>query len=249
MKRFLGIAVLALSSMTASAAPYTHIFFDDYGGPNPGSAGSNGDVVGGLRRFDIENMTIDGDGGIFTISIFMNYGQNGGDTTLSGMNIAPFPTLNPGDVMFTIGGSRYAIPLVSHNNSTAGAGGLTAGNLYLVTSFLNAQTVLADPPTDGYRKTAGVWGNSTGAVQKGTGSVNAAAATGVEIVVTLSIDTNDPAFIAALENGGFNVSFASATCGNDLVGGDVLADTVPEPFTMSLIGAGLVAIVLKRRLS
>lgn len=249
MRHFFGLAVMALSSLTATAAPYTHVFNDPYAGQAPGNLGSNGDVVGGLRRFDIESLIIDGNAGSFTVSIFVNYGQEGGDTSLAGINVSPFPTLYLGDVMFNVGALRYAIPVISHTNTGPGPGGLTAANLYLVTGFLTSKTVLNDPPTSAYRPDSFVWANSNGATNKGTGTRNVQNVGGVELLITMNVSTTDATFINALENGPFSVHFASATCGNDLLDGDVLADTpgVPEPVTSALIATGLLALVVARR--
>lgn len=249
MRQFLGLAVMALSSLTANATPYTYIFTDAYQGQAPGSLGSNGDVLGALRRFDIDQMIIDGNAGAFTISIYVNYGQEGGDTSLSGINISPFPTLYLGDVMFNVGSSLYAIPVISHTNTGPGAGGLTAANLYLVTSYLTSRTVLNDPPTTSYRPESFVWANSNGAVNKGAGTRNVTNVGGVELLITLAVNTTDAAFINALQKGPFSVHFASATCGNDLLDGTVQGDTpgVPEPVTYTLIGTGLAALALVRR--
>lgn len=246
MKKFF-LSLLAAASM-ASASPYTYTFLDPYAGQNPGSAGSNGDVVGALRRFDIEKVTVNGNGGTFTMSVFMNYGQEGGDTALGAITIGGFPVLNPGDIMLTSGGSNWAIPLVGHDDSTVTAGAMVAGNLYSVNSFLTAAQVLGNP-SGSYRPDAYVWGKATGATNQGTGSVTAAGIGGAEIRVDINVVTSNAAIIQALSAGNFELLFAAATCGNDIIIGDAVPTDgqVPEPFTMAMIGSGLVGISALRR--
>ncbi len=134
------LSLLAAASIV-SATPFTYTFDDVYGGQNPGTAANNGDVVGALRRFDIQKVTVSGDGGAVFISIFMNYGQEGGDTALGGIAIGSFPVLNPGDIMISSGANKWAVPLISHNDSVPAIGSMAAGNLYSVNSFLTAAQV------------------------------------------------------------------------------------------------------------
>ena len=47
-------------------------------------------------------------------------------------------------------------------------------------------------------------------------------------------------------NSGFDVYFASATCGNDEVTGAVPPSGVPEPGTWAMLGSGLIAIAFYR---
>ncbi len=246
MKKFF-LSFMAAAAI-ASATPYTYVFNDPYAGQNPGTAANNGDVVGQLRRFDIEKVTINGDGGSVFISVFMNYGQNGGDTSLGGISIGSFPTLNPGDIMIRSGADKYSIPLVSHTNSAVGAGGLTGGDLYRVNAFRTAAQVLGSP-SGSYRPEAAVWGQATGAVKLGDGTVSTSLVGGSEIRVDMSVTTSNLAFIQALSSGNFDLLFASATCGNDIVIGTAVPNdgNVPEPMTMAMIGSGLVALGISRR--
>ncbi|MDX1978834.1 MAG: PEP-CTERM sorting domain-containing protein [Bryobacteraceae bacterium] len=233
------LVALAASAMAVQAAPFFYTFYDPYGGPNPGAAGNNGDVIGALRRFDIEKVAITGDGGQVHIAVFMNYGQEGGDTSLGGINVGyGFPVLHPGDLMFTSGASHWAISLIDH-------GGLTAGNLFEVTGFLKAYEVLGNPPGN-FRPNADVWGDGNGANKTGDGALTTAATTGSQIRVDVELTTSNAAFLHALSTGDFELMFAAATCGNDIVTGEGGSE-VPEPMTSLLIGAGLAGLGLLRR--
>ncbi len=227
---FLGLALTA----GASAASFT--FTDPYAGNN-NAGSSNGDVIGALSKFDIENVVIStGAGSTVNISVRMNY--NNGDTTLSGFSSANgCCTLNVGDLMFTSGANKYAVALSTH-------GGLTQANLYQVASFLTAETVLGNPSGLIYRNTSDVWGNDAGAIKtnSGSGTRTVSSLGGYELLVGISF-SGDTAFYNAINSGNFGFEFASATCGNDVIAGS----PVPEPVSMSLVGAGLLTIAFLRR--
>lgn len=228
---FLGMAL----AVGAQATSFT--FTDPYAGQN-NNATTNADVIGLLSKFDIESVTVStAAGNAVNIAAKLNY--NNGDTSLSSfLNSNGCCSLNIGDMLFSSGTNKWAVPLISHS-------GMTAAQLYSVTGFLTAKTVLGDPSGITYRPDAPVWGDGTGAVKKnaGTGTESVVALAGYEIMVSLSF-VADSSFYNAVNSGQFVLDFAAATCGNDVIEGTA----TPEPVSMSLVGLGLLCLGVYRRI-
>jgi hypothetical protein len=238
------LSKLLILWMTFAMAAFatTFSFTDPYGGKN-NSGSNNGDVIGALAGFDIQSVSVNIAGTAVTLTLNFNY--NNGNTDLNTSNTVGGVTLKPGDVLFTSGSSHWAVPLVTHGVSNAVTSPqLAAGNLYLVTGVNTAQTVLGNPGGLSYRNGAEVWGNPIGAVKtnSGTGTVSPSSLGGNELQVLVNF-TADSAFASALNGGNFSLSFASATCGNDVITGV----GTPEPLSLSLMGSGLLALGLVGR--
>ena len=211
------------------------VFNDPYGVGAP-------DVIGNLSQFDIESVTFQSvTASEVTIKTRLNY--NNGDSTMSTFGIGgSFSVLNIGDILFNVGGVfKYAIILHSHD-------GLLAGNLYqLSNGALTAFDIfgVVDPLNTIYRPNASVWANATGATQLNAvnGTSTATLLGGgpeIEDTVNFTLASNSP-FLTDFDNSSF--TFASANCGNDVIGGAI----TPEPASMAMIGAGIAALALLRR--
>ena len=92
-----------------------------------------------------------------------------------------------------------------------------------------------------------MWASASGATLLSTGgkSVSVLNNNSTNLLVSLFMPLTN-AVLTDLNNG-FNVYFASATCGNDEISGNVPG--VPEPGTWAMIGSGLVALGFYRRKS
>jgi hypothetical protein len=224
--RFLPFLLLAVAP-AALAAPIT--ISDPWGVGAP-------DVVGANSSFDIQKGVFDFGSTSATIKLYFNFGP---DNT----SLAPFAlgsvTLSLGDLFISGGGVNYGIALVAHN--TAVSGDVAAGTLYQINNSngqLTASQALGNPSSITYRPNEIVWLRNDGAgsitpVAVGSVSVQSGG-DGVinpEFVVTLNL-TYSSTIGAALASP--SIHFASATCGNDVLDGQI-----PEPGSLSLIGGGL----------
>jgi hypothetical protein len=238
MKNLL-ILVLAMAGCSTLMATTTTVT-DPYGGSNPGYAANNGDVLGSLSKFDIDLLTFSKvTSEEVQIDILFNY--NEGDTSLSSFNIGyGVPTLNVGDLMISVDGAlKYGVALSNHD-------GLIAGTLYEITSGQTAWSVIhyQTPSSSSYRPSEYVWIDPNGATAIGATTMTTAAVSGDEVVVHLSFKPTT-AFLSDLSDG-VGVLFAAATCGNDILRGNVQVSTVPEPATFALIGGALIGLGLLR---
>ena len=186
--------------------------------------------------FTVNNTANSGNGSA-SAEIFTNYGNS---------NLSPFTFNSVGlaaaDMLISVGGLEYALVLYSHDS-------LSQGGLYLLTGEETAGTVLNNVSGQ-YRNTLDVWGNPTGAVLIGQGTVtvnpfgNGTSAPELDVQIN-GINPVGGHNFSALVSNGLTFEVASADCGNGVVYG-----AVPEPGTLALAGSALVGLVfLSRRRS
>ena len=230
------IQTLSLALLLSSAAwalpSFPVIFQDQLDSQN------SSDVIGDPNLFEIDYLKLAGiNGNTLQVDIRFNFGGGAG---LTPFNIGGgFPTLSVGDLIFRTPTNRYAFILGSHN-------GLAANGLYQITGTQTAQTVLGSP-SGNYRPNAEVWASATGAQLLSTGSSGIVTVNGNSTNLLASLYLPLTSNMLADLNNGFDVYFASATCGNDEVTGTVPPTGVPEPGTWAMLGAGLAAIGCYRR--
>jgi len=138
---------------------------------------------------------------------------------------------DPTDSVYDPSWVHWAIPLVDHD-------GFTAGKWYVVDSVYTSNDFR---PNDGvtylFNENVPVWMESGHAPDWGLfGGPVDFSQTGKIVINSGIIYEDDP-------NAYMQISWATATCANDVVTGDIGTAPVPEPATMLLLGCGLIGLV------
>jgi len=223
------LPVLLLSCVPAAFAT-SFTVTDPFGVGSP-------DVIGANSSFDIQKGEFDFGSTSATIRLYFNYGPN--NTSLAPFNITSSLVLSVGDLFIYGPNYAYGVALATHNNATSG--NVVAGTLYQINNgngLLTASQVLGGTNAIDYRPNEYVWLRNLngGLTSAGSGSVSVQGGgngtSNPEFVVTINL-TYSSTVGANLTNAP-SIHFASATCGNDIMNGNV-----PEPATYGMIGAGL----------
>jgi hypothetical protein len=245
IKKFL----LSLGTLCFSAVLYgsPYLITDEFN--KPGMS----DVIGDKSKFDIQSAMVTLDPEAVTIVINMNF-ENAA--------FSPFgfsgTQLDVGDVFFEVNGVfKYGIPVKTHGgspNGGASADQVEQGHIYEILDpsrgVFKAKDVLNTPYLV-YRYNNTVWLRNDGAgilddVTISTPSVDFSPLgnNGVDAAkYQVTIQTSRPAGLSVGPSDSVKFYFASATCGNDIIEGQL----VPEPGTWSLLGAGLLSLVVWKR--
>jgi hypothetical protein len=233
-----------------------------YGLSDPG-------VKGTWQNYDIQSIDFGFTGSTFTVTLDFNYGlvaspgkanyTSGSWNTLGTFKdggVSNSPGLNPGDLLFwdPADNVEYGIALSNHTvSSPSGQVNLVQGDLYVVTATETAGTVLSGSGLSAsqYNPTDTVWIGSIGSatpvagtnwkVAAADGGTPTAASPMLIVTDTFSLSSIDSKTQAALNTTkpNIDVSFASATCGNDLLAGAVAYVATPEPSSICLAFGGL----------
>lgn len=220
---------------------------------------SDGDgTIGAAIDYQVFSGTITTDNsGNADIVLLFNYrvpGNNNPSTALGQYQAFGF-NLNLGDLLFQVGSEKYGIALTSHSGApnsanSSGFASVTQGHFYETDSLLTAQTVLNNPSNVHYRNNSLVWlgGNVTdlGAL---TQTVTYLGSSGPEYKIELTGALPQEFLADVNAHQGFQVEFASATCGNGYMTGSFSGSitSTPEPVSSMLIGSGLLGLSFLRK--
>lgn len=221
-----------------------------------------GDVIGNHGDFDIDFLRFTYTGSTLSqIDISFNYENSAVHTDTDVIDRYDFGSvggrdhlyLDVGDLLFSsAGGFSYGIALSDHFGSPNGGpsgGPVLGGHLYRIDSppgVMTARDALNDVHAT-YRKDAPVWlWNQGNLSDLETLSLDISDGTAAGEFLLSITGFNNAEFLSFASNG-FDVAFAVATCGNDVVSGKVAP--VPEPSSALLLLAGFFSLApaLRRR--
>jgi hypothetical protein len=225
--------------------------------------GTNGDVIGDPRSFDIEYAKISLTSSVITIELGFNFGLFD-QTSLTAFRDPWSPWLSVGDVLFYQSDvPKFGIPVADHAGSLNGGPDsnlLFAGQMYEIQNregWMAAHEALNDAPNVYYRFDSPVWlrdsdGSLTTVGFPGFVNVTYSGGDGTlasRYNVTLTVATPLDLY-AMYEANQLSFSFASATCGNDIVSGfldpslSVDQAGTPEPSSWMLALTGMAALAV-----
>jgi hypothetical protein len=272
-KKMKRVVLYIFSAALCSAGTINDVFNQAQGNCNYSQSAPYGncDVIGTPSDYDIQQASVTvAANGFTTVTLYTDHA--GVTTQNSRLALGGFTdagvTLLPGDLFFYAPANStdvnkffdpsvldfadpqaniepyltYAVPLVSHD-------GLTAGDLYQVTTTSNIETAsqALGSPNAYYRANLPVLIGGGLAVAAGSG-VNVAnfgdgtldAAYAITLSFTAPVASN---FTSWANSGQIGILWSSTDCGNDFIQGDVNMG-VPEPtsFALLLTGAALIAV-------
>jgi hypothetical protein len=248
----------AMLPQTSSASA---VLLQDPYGPTATSCNSAScDVIGEKEWFDVDKIRVSVTSSLVQIDVYLNFFNPGlTQYTFPGTDLK----LNVGDLLFEVNGQyEYGIALQSHEGSPNGGpsgGVVNAGYLYKIANgdagVMTAAEALQHTSQYIYRYTDPVWlWNQGGNLQEaaaGTvsianlGTVGAGSTLGYYDKATITF-TPTAEFLSDYAGPGFELDFAAADCGNDILEGYVNG-TVPEPGTLAVFAVGLAGLGASRR--
>jgi hypothetical protein len=255
MKHIPGLLLFCMAPMSAWAANAVVTDFFNVSG--------NSDVIGNRLQFDTQSIQVATGVGTLTIDILTNFDN----PNLNSFRDAGV-RLDIGDLFITVDGAyAYGIPLAYHNGPAGGPWGtrLYAGHIYEIdgpSALMTARQVLHDPMYVDYRPDEIVWMIGNGGVEDvtvGTPAVQVLPIAGNDGVngplYDIRINTSLPAGLFQSQTDFYGLSFALATCGNDMVKGQLNLNPdlsleglgapdapVPEPSTFYLVIAAVLIV-------
>lgn len=210
-------------------------------------------TIGDPAHFAVIDGSFDiGMNGFADITLRFNYRLpgHGGPSSDLGQYSEYGVRLNVGDLLFQVGDTKYGIPVMSHSGAPNGGdvnlfGSALKGHVYSTTDYLTTDQVLNEEDLM-YRHDTPVWIGAT-ATDLGSLTETVKHAPGSSTYTVHLMGRMPGSFIENMEtHRELNVQFGSATCDNGYLVGKWECP-VPEPFSMTLVGAGLAILAVASR--
>ena len=230
---------------------------DPYGAGASSCSSAACDVIGEKKWFDLDKIELSVTSSLVQIKVFSNFFNAGfAPYTYPGTSLH----LGIGDLLFSVDGHyKYGIAIQTHAGSANGGpagGSVQAGVLYRIANgdagVMTAAQALQHTSQYIYRydEPVWLWNQGSNLVNTATGNVSIAnlgtvGAGGYYDRATISF-TPTQEFLADYVGDDFELSFAAATCANDVLQGYVTG-TVPEPATLAVFALGLAGLAARRR--